>query len=123
MIFDKNRYGFGVVGNTLVVMRNFDRDMKTREWLDTICHMEFTSVRGYITRERIQFFDGDYGTSEDVTTEMVDAAMNTYMRLYGASLAEAIKVPVYNGTIKGAEGEVWRPVLEFSRDINEWTVV
>lgn len=123
MIFDKNRYGFGVIGNNLVVMRNFDRDMKTREWLDTICHMEYTSIRGYITRERIQFFDGDYGTSEDVTQELVDAAMNAYMRLYGASLAEAIKVPVYNGTIKGNDGEVWRPVLEFSRDINEWTVV
>lgn len=122
MVFDKNRYGFGVIGNKLVIMQDEHREMKTKDFLDQVCGMDYTSIRGYITRDRIQFFDGGYGTSEDVTQEMMDAALNTYMRLYEATLAEAVAVPVYNGVRKGEEGVQWPPVLEFCRETNEWVV-
>lgn len=121
MIFDINRYGFGTIGDNLVVMRDEDRHMKTDDWLMSL-GLSYNDVKGYITRDRIQFFDGDYETSPDVTTEMMDATFNTYMRLYGATYAEAAAVPVYNGVRRGKEGDQWPPILQYDRSIGEWVV-
>lgn len=123
MVFDTNRYGFAALGSNLLVMRPEDRPMNTKEWLSEKCGMDWTDVRGYITRDRIQFFDGDYEVNQDVTTEMMDAAFNTYMRLYGATYAEAAAVPVYNGVRRGKEGDQWPPILQYDRTIGEWVIV
>lgn len=123
MVFDTSRYGFTAIGDTLLIMRPEDRHMQTKAWLEDKCELTYSDLYGYITRDRIQFFDGDYETTPDVTTDLVNAAFNAYIRLFGATYNEAIVVPVYNGVRKGEDGVQWPPVLRFDRTLNEWVIV
>lgn len=124
--FDFDRFGFVVVGNRLVVMRRKDREMPTMDWANKVVgvsdeNLEYL-VRGYITRDRIQFFDATYNTSDAVNTDHIDAAYGAYARLYGVDMVDAMAVPVFNGVKRGEVGENWPPYLWWNRENGVWEV-
>jgi hypothetical protein len=129
-IFDRDRFGFCIIGGNICVMRRCDRDLPTLDWMRDVLGMgddaEY-AIRGYFTPDRIQFFASDYTTSAEVKMENIIAARAAHKRLYGVSVDVTLGVPVYNGVKdgvkEGVEGETWPPFLKWNDDTEEWEVV
>lgn len=123
-IFNPDRYGFIVVGESVVTMERDRRDIATAEWANQVLGVDqsdlIITTRGYITPDRIQFFTNDYTTDTSVTADIVDAAYAAYMRLFGCDKDEALTVPVFNGVKVGKVGETWPPYLVWKPADKRW---
>lgn len=126
-IFDHDRYGFIVVGDTIVSMNPNQREMTTQEWARKVIGISEEDLpfctRGYITRDRIQFFSDDYHTSPEVDAALVAKAVEHYCCIYNVRADEADTVPVFNGTFPGEEGDTWPPCLIWNSAMRWWQQV
>lgn len=126
--FDFDRFGFVVMGKNIVVMRRKDREMQTMEWARRKLGISDDDLdyitRGYITRDRIQFFTADYATDDSVDADLVMAARLAYKRIYlNDDAADVLSVPVFNGVRKGKRGENWPPYLVWDNSLSTWEIV
>lgn len=127
-IFNPERYGFCVIGGTVVVMDGDRRHMPTQVWMEDVLNLSEDDIaripRGYILPDRIQFFVGShYRTCPDVDDNLVAEAADVYAALYDESIYDAFDVPVYNGVWTGPIGETWPPVLRWDDTVGRWEVV
>ena len=127
MIFNPDRYGFCVIGDTLVLMKPYQRNMQTQVWMEDVLRLTkddvAVAIRGYIMPNRIQFFTGpNYNTCMEVSSDIIADAFVRYTDLYGVSTLTAMSVPIYNGVHPGIVGETWPPVLKWDDDNARWVI-
>lgn len=121
MDFLNNRRAFAFVNNGLVVQELTDH-RTCQEWLGSsmgITKDQFQSIiRGYITRDRIQFFVGsDYRFCSEVHSGEVLSLQRVYCDTYGDNF---LLRGVFNGVRRGKEGEQWEPIREWNSDSCAW---
>lgn len=126
-IFDRDRYGFCVIGGKLVIMDADHRTLHTDMWMENILRLSRDDIdlipRGYLLPNRIQFFSGNYNTCPKVGEDIIGDAVACHASLYGNSIAKSLATSVYNGVVKGEEGAIWQPVLEWDFDIGRWEII
>lgn len=125
-VFDRERYGFLKIGDSVIVMRPQDRILHTKTWAIEIVGIDPTDfqyvTRGYFNKDRIQFFIDDYTTDTDIDGDLIHEVIYARGDAYGIDDERIFDVPVYNGVRKGEVGEVWSPCLKYNPSSGRWEI-
>lgn len=94
--------------------------LDTRSWMQE--SMGYTqeqadnAIRGYLSAHRIVFFQGShYGACPRLNATILRRVFNSYKDI------DDREPVIYNGVYRGAEGEVWPPILYYDEDLG-WQI-